>query len=154
MSAAAALKDGYFAGFGTQAGQGPLVIEFLPKTIHAKVGQKLTWAFVGLHTVSFDVPKYFPLLTVANNGTVAVDQRDLVPKGGPGFAETYPDSAGDLYNVDGGTWNGSGFRSSGLSPNSGDNQVSAFTIAITKAGTYQYACLIHPRMVGTVVVSK
>jgi len=148
-----ALKDGYLAGFGTSANNGPLVVEFLPKTIHAKVNQKLTWAFVGDHTVSFDVPKYFPLLTYDNSGKVSIDQRDLVPKGGPGFADNYPDSAGDLYDVDGGTWNGTGFRSSGLSPDSGNNQVSAFTIAISKPGTYQYACLIHPRMVGTVVVT-
>jgi plastocyanin len=147
------LKDGFLAGYGTQQGQGPLVTEFLPKTIHAKVGQKISWAFVGTHTVSFDVPSYFPLLTVAPNGTVQIDQRDLVPKDGPGFAANYPDSAGDLYDVDGGTWNGTGFRSSGLSPNTNNGQVPAFTIAISKPGTYQYACLIHPRMVGTVVVT-
>jgi plastocyanin len=146
------LKDGFLAGYGTQQGQGPLVTEFLPKTIHAKVGQKLSWAFVGTHTISFNVPRYFPLLTVAKNGTVAIDQRDLVPKDGPGFASSYPDSAGDLYNVDGGTWDGNGFRSSGLNPNSNNDQVTAFTIAISKPGTYQYACLIHPRMVGTVIV--
>ena len=129
-----------------------LANEFVPRTIHAKVGQKVTWAFVGGHTVSFDVPRYFPLFTIAKNGTVNVDQRDLVPKGGPGFAATYPDSAGDLYNVDGGTWNGSGFRSSGLPKIRQRETRSAFTLAICKPGTYQYACLIHPKMVGTVVV--
>jgi len=149
-----ALKDGFLAGYGTAQGNGPLVTEFLPSTIHAKVGQKLTWAFVGTHTVSFDVPRYFPILTVAKNGTVEIDQRDLVPKGGAGFASSYPDSAGDLYNVDGGTWDGSGFRSSGLNPGRNNDQVTAFTIAISKPGTYQYACLIHPRMVGTVIVTR
>jgi len=148
----AALKNGYLAGYSTQDSNGVLANEFLPATIHASVGEKVTWAFVGTHTVSFDVPRYFPLLTVAKNGTVQEDKRASTGGAGPHFAEQYPESAGDTYILDGGTWNGTGFHSSGLSPDTGDNQVAAYSLTFAKAGTYQYACLIHPKMVGTVVV--
>ena len=147
----AKLKGASFAGFGTQDSEGVLANEFLPRTIHAKVGEKVTWAFVGLHTVSFDVPRYFPIFKIEKDGTVVVDP--LANSGaGPHFPEQYPDSAGDTFILDGGTFSGSGFRSSGLSTDSGDNQVVAYSLAFSKPGTYQYACLIHPKMVGTVVV--
>ena len=73
-------------------------------------------------------------------------------RAGPKFPDSYPDNAGDTFILDGGTWNGTGFHSSGLSPDSGDTQVVAYSLTFSKAGTYQYACLIHPKMVGTVVV--
>jgi len=145
------LKGAYLAGFGTQDNNPVLANEFLPRTIHAKVGEKVTWAFVGTHTVSFDVPRYFPILAIAKDGTVKIDKR-ANSGGGTKFAENYPDNAGDTYIVDGGSWNGTGFRNSGLSPDTGDNQAAAYSLTFTKAGTYQYACLIHPKMVGTVVV--
>ena len=145
------LKGANFAGYSTQNSNGVLANEFLPRTIHAKVGEKVTWAFVGTHTVSFDVPRYFPLLTIAKDGTVKLDKR-VNSGGGPHFPEQYPDGAGDTFIVDGGTWNGSGFHSSGLSVDTGEKQVAGYSLTFSKPGTYQYACLIHPKMVGTVVV--
>ncbi len=50
--------------------------------------------------------------------------------------------------VDAGPWDGRGFRSTGL-----DYQdLDEFSVTFTRAGTYTYACLIHPQMVGRVVV--
>jgi plastocyanin len=145
------LKATYFAGYSTQDSNGVLANEFLPRTIHAKVGDKVTWAFVGAHTVSFDVPRYFPLLTIAKDGTVKLDTR-VDSGGGPHFPKKYPENAGDVFIVDGGTWGGSGFRSSGLTVDTSESQVAGYSLTFTKVGTYQYACLIHPKMVGTVVV--
>jgi plastocyanin len=147
----AALKGAFLAGYGTQDSNGVLANEFLPRTIHAKVGQKLTWTFIGIHTVSFDVPRYFPLLLIDKNGTVKLDPRASKARG-PGFPEKMPDNSPNPFVVDGGTWNGSGFISSGFPPDTAENQITAYSLTFSKAGTYQYACLIHPKMVGTVVV--
>ena len=148
-----ALKGADLAGYGTQNSNGVLANEFLPRTIHAKVGEKVTWAFVGIHTVSFDVPRYFPLLLIDKNGTVRLDPSGQA-RGRARFPESFlPDNAGDPFIVDGGTWNGSGFISSGFPPDTnGPTDVTAYSLTFSKAGTYQYACLIHPKMVGTVVV--
>jgi plastocyanin len=51
--------------------------------------------------------------------------------------------------IDGGTWDGSGFFSSGLL---GSDPFSTYTLRVSKPGRYRYACLIHPDMVGTLVV--
>jgi hypothetical protein len=100
------------------------------------------------------VPRYFPILTIANDGTVKIDPRAERPAGGVGFGKSLPENPPPFVDYDGGSWDGSGFRSSGLPPDSeNDSQVVGFSLRITKAGRYQYACLIHPKMVGTVVVS-
>jgi len=148
----AAIKGFALAGYGVQAEQSVLANEFLPKTIHAKVGDKVTWAFFGIHTVSFDVPRYFPLLIIEKDCTVKPDGRASLTRG-TGFPPTLPDNAPNPFVVDGGSWNGTGFRSSGFPPDTnGPNQVTAYSLTFAKAGTYQYACLIHPKMVGTVIV--
>jgi plastocyanin len=150
------LKGNYFAGFASQEAQDALILEFVPRTINAKVGEKVSWLFVGEHTVSFDVPRYFPILIIAKDGTVRIDHRSEDPIGGPGFPRALPDHPPDPYIVDGGRWGGKGFRSSGLTPDTGDNdeQNLIFSLTFTKPGKYPYACLIHPRMVGTVIVTK
>jgi plastocyanin len=148
----AKLKDGYFAGYTTNDPNSVLANEFVPRTIHANVGEKVTWAMIGEHTVSFNVPKYVPILRTDKAGTVSFNP--VVNSGaGPKFPKTAPDDAGDAYIVDGGTWNGTGFHSSGLDElDTGDSNVVGYSLAFSKPGTYQYACLIHPKMVGTVVV--
>ena len=149
------VKGAYFAGYGSQEAQGSFISEFLPKTIHAKVGEKVTWVFAGLHTVSFDVPRYFPVFTVNKDGKVEFDKRPSKPAGGPGFAgDQHQGNLPNPYIVDGGTWDGHGFRNSGFPPEAqGDDAIVGFSLTFSKAGTYPYACLIHPRMVGTVVVT-
>jgi len=52
-------------------------------------------------------------------------------------------------NIDGGTWDGTGYFSSGLFGGEGN---SHYSVRISKPGKYQYACLVHPAMVGTLVV--
>jgi hypothetical protein len=101
--------------------------------------------------VSFDVTRYFPILVIDKAGMVRLDKR-VNSGGGPKFPDNYPDGAGDTFIVDGGTWGGSGFHSSGVSPNTPENAAAGYSLTFSKAGTYQYACLIHPKMVGTVVV--
>jgi hypothetical protein len=103
--------------------------------------------------VSFNVPRYFPQLAIDSKGKVAFDHRAEAPVAGPGFSPTLPPDPPNPYVVDGGSWDGRGFRSSGLSPNNESDLIVGFRIRFAKAGTYQYACLIHPGMVGKVVVA-
>ena len=151
----AKVHGAYFAGFGSQEAQAAQTNEFVPRTIRAKVGEKVTWLLIGFHTVSFDVPRYFPILVTEKNGTVRWSKDAADPVGGPGFPLNRPADAPNPYLVDGGTWSGHGFRSSGLTPQSqhNDGEITGFSLTFAKPGTYQYACLIHPKMVGTVVVS-
>lgn len=129
-----------------------IINEFLPRKVATKVGEPVTWTFDGIdHTVSFNVPKYFPIFTVKESGEVFWEPESYEPVGwsvperadrADGEEEPPP------RNVDVGEWDGkSGFHSSGaLSP--GDT----FTVTFTKAGTYPFACVLHPQMVGTVEV--
>ena len=130
-----------------------IVNEFLPRKIEAKVGEPITWNFEGIdHTVSFNVPKYFPIFTVKDGGAVFWEPDSYEPVGWDIDAKsTKPSGQGEPDPprlIDVGDWDGGGgFHSSGaLSP--GDT----FTVAITKPGTYPYACVLHPQMVGTVEV--
>jgi plastocyanin len=113
------------------------------------VGEKVTWYIQG-HTVSFDVPRYFPIATVAKSGKVTFNPRAVKPIDSP--EAEFPEGEGDgppkPVDVDAGEWDGSGFISSG-SPEGAIN----WSLTFTKAGKYKYACLIHPRMVGEVDVS-
>ena len=130
-----------------------IINEFFPRNFTAKVGEKVTWTLDGsLHTVSFNVPKYFPILTVDDDtGEVEWDPRAYEARGFdierplPDFGTEY-----EAVDVDAGRWDGGGgFHSSGgLVP--GDT----FSVTFTKAGTYPYACVLHPQMVGTLEVER
>jgi plastocyanin len=131
------------------------VDEFVPSTIEAKVGKKVTWTFGGGHNIAFNVPKYFPVFEVAKDGKVSVDKRAFEPVGfperpePPGGAENEEGPPPDPVAVDGGSFDGSGgLRSTGFGYNDGDT----FSLTFTKPGTYLFACLIHSAMVGKVVV--
>ena len=119
--------------------------EFIPRSVTASVGKPVIWTFTGRHTISFNVPRYFPIFEVKDDGEVRLDPRAHVPIGWPGR----PAAPSDPVTVDAGAWDGEGFRSSGLDWRNGDR----FVVTFTRAGTYKMACLIHPAMVGEVVVS-
>lgn len=131
----------------------PLIInEFFPKNMKAKVGQKITWTFDGgTHTVSFNVPKYFPIFTVAKSGAVRWDPKSHQPVGFdvPSRSSAHPEGEDDKpLGVDAGSWDGKGgFHSSGALTH-GDE----FSLTITRTGTYSYACVLHPQMIGTLEV--
>lgn len=141
---------GNLAGAGDQDVGEVSINEFFPKTISAKVGQPVSWTMVNNHTISFNAPKYFPIATWAKDGTVTVNPKLDIP-----FGWTVPEVPSSdngppppPRTVDVGKWDGQGFHSTGTRLNNGDT----FTVTFTKPGTYLYACLIHPPMVGKVVV--
>jgi plastocyanin len=128
-----------------------IINEFLPSKIEAKVNEPVTWTFDGIaHTVSFNVPKYFPVFEIEDDGEVVWNPKSYEPVGWkvPERPEGSEEDEPEPRKVDVGKWNGSGgFRSSGaLDPG------ETFTVTFTKAGTYAYACVLHPQMVGTVTV--
>ncbi|MDP9071001.1 MAG: hypothetical protein M3N68_06910, partial [Actinomycetota bacterium] len=46
--------------------------EFVPSTVNAKVGEKVTWSFTGGHSLAFNVPRYFPVFDVKKDGRVTL----------------------------------------------------------------------------------
>lgn len=129
------------------------VVEFTPRTINAKVGEKVTWTFIGDHSITFNVPPYTPLFVFDKRGYLGFNESLDKAKGGwPGAPEP-PEGAEeeerDPVTVDAGDFDGSGgIRSSGTGWSDGDK----YSVTFTKAGTYPYACLIHPGQIGKVVV--
>lgn len=127
--------------------------EFLPKTKTVRVGEKVRWANLGMHTISFNVPEYFPVISVEEDGKVVYNPQVIKPAGGvPDHPEPY-DFEGpppeEPLMIDGGTWDGEGFYSTGLI---GWAPYVVFEMEFAKKGSYKYACLIHPPMTGTITV--
>ncbi len=134
-----------------------LINEFIPKRLEVKAGEPITWKLIGAsHTISFDVPRYFPIVQFQNNGNVRLNPKLEPPAGGskpPPKGTSAPPTEQDapsVTKVDGGTYDGTGFWSSGLI---GGEPYAEYTMRISKPGTYDFACLIHPPMVGKVEVT-
>jgi plastocyanin len=147
--AAGSQFQGNFAGLITGAEASGQINEFLPRDIDAQVGEPITWLMFSGHSIAFDVPEYYPIVEFGDDGTVNVNEEIHEPAGGsPPLPEEEPE--GPLV-IDGGAWDGSGFFSSGTlwSP-----EHVEYTLRISEPGTYAYACLIHPPMVGTVRVHE
>jgi plastocyanin len=147
---------GPFTGLVDQRVDG-LLNEFVPKEIEVEVGEPVTWLMFGPHSISFEVPEYFPIYEVLEDGTVRANEAIYLPAGGaPEIAETDgPPEIADTAStepiiVDGGTYDGSGFWSSGVLFS--DVYVK-YTLRFSTPGSYRIACLIHPPMVGTVNVT-
>ncbi len=164
-----ALKDaqagggaqGNLAGVQTPATIDGSLTEFVPRTIKVKARQKVTWRIVGdFHTVSFDVPKYLPEITIAKDGAVSYTKETSDAVGGPGFPapsgsggpSSGPPPPSPPVHLDAGNYDGSHFLSSGLGGPTDPTQEVTYSVTFTKPGTYKYACLVHPQMVGEVVV--
>lgn len=149
-----------FAGYGSPDLNDPhgfgSVSEFLPKTIDIKVGETLRWLVVAdLHNVAFDVPSYFPEFSVAKDGKVTWNPQAVGPVASPALPQSQQGPGPPPPEVvpqitDAGAYDGSHFISSGLG--GGGAADIGYALTFTKAGTYHYACLIHPQMVGTVIV--
>jgi plastocyanin len=106
------------------------VLQFMPAKATVAVGQKVSWSWNDTkepHTVTFFPP-----------GQTAPD-----PGSDPSlFAPTPPTGA----------YGGATLVNSGLVPQ-GPQAPPPFEMTFAKAGTYGYTCVIHPQMVGTIVVA-
>jgi plastocyanin len=125
---------------------------FFPASTKIHVGDSVSWSINGFHTVSFlaagQVPgsPFIPL-----PGNLITGQLDAA--GVPFWFNGQPKQALSpevALPAGGKTYSGSGFLSSGTPPPSGPP--APFVVKFTKAGTYNFYCLIHPGMKGTVKV--
>ena len=122
--------------------------EFTPKEISVASGESVTWNINGPHSVTFNAGE---------------DSRVIIGKGPDGRTHLNAKAATPaLFNVppppeeepegppptaDLGSFDGTGFANTGLQFGGG------FKVTFTKPGTYQYICVVHPDMVGTVKVT-
>lgn len=133
------------------------ISQYYPATIDTTVGQKVSWTFSGVHTISFGTPPdAMPLFVSPPGGGLHINPKAALPAGGPG-AETIPDPGESatpppLQTVDGGTYDGTGFKSSGVFESFPDSGLLGYSLTFTKPGTYPYLCTIHPGMGGVVHV--
>ena len=88
------------------------------------------------------------------NGEVAFNNELDKPAGGwpgaPAAHKTHPRGRSTRAGgIDAGNFDGSGgFKSTGTGWATGDT----YSVTFTKKGTYPYACIVHPGMIGKVVV--
>lgn len=138
------------AGAGVEGIEGG-VADFGPKDLSIPVGGSVTWDVQGPHTISFNVPEDArTFIAKAPDGSVHLNPKAGAPAGGPGAPEGPPPEKPTV--IDGGTWNGDGFRNTGFLPGFGPPGFLKFKMSFSKAGTYKYACLVHPDMLGTLKV--
>ncbi len=146
---------GPFAGAFPPKVQYALINEFIPKNLSVRRNEPITWTFLGLeHTISFGVPRYFPIVQFLDDGTVRYNPKLRNPGGG---AREPPEPEGAPQEeppaplaYDAGTYDGEGFWSTGLV---GADTYAQVTLRISRPGTYDFACLIHPPMVGEIEVT-
>ena len=69
----------------------------------------------------------------------------------PAYA-AFPPKATAPYVLDGGAFNGTGYKNTGLVISIPPSIVS-YKVTFTKPGSYSYVCLLHPGMVGVVKVT-
>jgi plastocyanin len=157
-----------------------LITEFLPNDATVAAGEPVTWTINGPHTVTFNAPESArTLLAQGEDGGYHLNPEGLTPAGfemaappggstppegsmahegtapaegtepaeGSVPAEGPPVEEAPPPPVNAGTWNGEGFFNSGFMFG-GD-----FTVTFSEPGTYQYDCLIHPEMQGTITVT-
>jgi plastocyanin len=141
--------EGPFAGLPGE--DHTAIDEFVPKKMTVKAGEPITWKMMGSdHTISFNVPRYFPIMEFLKDGTVRINPKLQPAAGGAVPYEPPEDETDAVPKHDGGTFDGTGFWSSGLI---GGEPYLEYTMTISKPGTYAYACLLHPPMVGSIKVT-
>ncbi len=132
------------------------LLSFFPSSLHVAVGTTVTFSEtsdVEVHTFSFGPTAYLnninanliqPIPAAAGPPTLQFNPLIAYPSDIPGS------SGPPAYT---GTNHGNGFFSTGiLDANPGSTQASSFAVKFTKAGTYDFRCLIHPFMRGQIVV--
>jgi len=105
------------------------VLEYMPSSVTVAVGSTVTWDWTGAiepHSVTFLAP----------------GQRLPAPGSDPSLFLPRPAS---------GAYDGSTLVNSGLQP-LGPIPVRPFSMTFAKPGAYQYYCVIHPNMTGTINV--
>jgi plastocyanin len=147
--------DAAMAGVVDPTVYSALVTQFGPQTASIPVEGTVTWHVNDFHTISFGAPADASgSLIEEPDGSVHLNPKGVLPVGYevPEAAFVYPPpDGGRPVVIDGGRWDGVGFRSTGLVA-SYPRVLVTLRQTFTKAGTYPYRCLFHPAMAGAVKV--
>jgi plastocyanin len=142
-NAAGVPVDGATVGVAAGVENAPADVQrFFPKRVNVRQGEAVTWVWktqVTPHTVTF--------LGGAPAPAVAIP---LPQAGAPPRLQLNPvvlAPAGDAT-----AWNGSGYLNSGFLQPMPGQPTPSYTVRFQAAGTYDYVCVLHEGMVGTVVV--
>lgn len=139
-------KGGVAAGVPARGLAHTQATVFEPAELSVRAGNAVRWKVDGFHTISFNAPQDAVGTVIrASDGTWTLNPRALAPERSP----ARPSSDG--LTLDSGTWDGRGFRSSGLISSTGPEKVS-YVVTFTEPGTYSYKCLLHPDMEGRIKV--
>lgn len=132
---------------------------FGPTELAAKVGTPVVWTVAGPHTISINAPEDTKgVMTKAPDGSWHANAKTFAPAGGagapppPSGPPAAPDPNAKPVVVDGGTFDGTSFHSSGALLSFG-SPTYQYKLTFAKAGSYTVQCQIHPDMKGTVKVS-
>lgn len=136
------------AGVTDEDVSGALANEFIPADLEVDAGEPVTWNVNGPHTVSFNAPEDVRvLLGRGDDGFYHLNEQAVMPAGFEAPPPPEGEPEGPPPPLDAGTWDGTGFLSSGILFG------GPFVLTISEPGTYEYICLIHPDMEGTVTVN-
>jgi plastocyanin len=131
----------------------PHDVNVFPEEISVGVGQSVSWTVTSAHTVSFNAPEDArPLYVEDGRGGAAANRKGADPAGGPGQPPPDPDAppSATPIVVDGGSFDGQGYRNSGLLVSLGTPV--EYRLTFTTPGTYKYRCNFHLDMEGVVKV--
>lgn len=118
-------------------------VNVFPDELAVPTGGQVSWALHGAHMIAFNAPEDArPLYAFDTDGVVRANKKGALPSGSP------PKQPGGKL-VDGGQFDGTGFRNSGLLVGEGD---LTYRLSFTKPGTYTYKCLFHTDMEGRIKV--
>ncbi len=125
---------------------------FFPGTTSVHVGDSISFAINGFHTVTFLAKGEAPPPLIILSSTAVVTGK-LDASGSPFWFNKQPQQIiNPVAAAPAGArkYAGSGFLNSGLPSPSGPPK--PFVVKFTKAGTFTFNCLVHPGMKGTVRV--
>jgi plastocyanin len=121
---------------------------FRPAELTVRRGEPVSWNVAGVHTISFGAPQDAVGLVIrASDRSWALNARLLAPEPP---ATLGAGASGGPRVVDGGAWDGRGFRSSGFI--NADEAPRTYRLVFSQPGTYAYKCLLHTDMEGTITV--
>lgn len=121
-------------------------VNVFPEAVSVPAGGTVGWTLNGAHMIAFNAPEDArPLYAFDSEGMVRANKKGANPVASP----PRPAGAAPPVVVDAGPFDGTGFRNSGLLVGDGD---LTYRLTFTKAGTYQYKCLFHTDMEGSIKV--
>ena len=147
-----ATADQAFAGAG-DALSATVIAEFGPEEVSVPVGGSVTWDVFSFHTIAFNAEDSdVGILQKGADGSWSMILQAAAPAGvaTPPEAGQFPPGPNPI-GVDGGAWDGSGFRNTGVLA-SLPPQVVSVRQTFTRPGTYTVRCLLHPDMKGQIKV--